>query len=59
MTIETARRRPRRVTGGIPRLPWLWKELLAAYEPPPLDPGAAEAIDAFIACRRAEIESAP
>ena len=36
----------------------IWKELLAAYEPPPLDPGAAEAIDAFIARRRTEIEAA-
>ena len=36
----------------------IWKELLAAYEPPPLDPGAAEAIDDFIARRRAEIEAA-
>jgi trimethylamine--corrinoid protein Co-methyltransferase len=36
----------------------IWKELLAGYEPPPLDPGAAEAIDDFIARRRAEIEAA-
>jgi trimethylamine---corrinoid protein Co-methyltransferase len=36
----------------------IWKELLAAFEAPPLDPAAAEAIDVFIARRRAEIEAA-
>ena len=36
----------------------IWKQLLAEYEPPPLDPGAAEALDAFVDRRRAEIERA-
>ena len=36
----------------------IWKQLLAEYEPPPLDAGAAEALDAFVARRRAEIEAA-
>jgi trimethylamine--corrinoid protein Co-methyltransferase len=36
----------------------IWKQLLAEYEPPPLDSGAAEALDAFVARRRAEIEAA-
>jgi len=33
----------------------IWRQLLAAYEPPPLDPAAAEALDAFVARRRREI----
>ena len=32
----------------------LWKELLAAYEPPPLDPAVAEEIAAFVARRKEE-----
>ncbi len=32
----------------------LWKEILATYEPPPLDPGVAEELDAFVARRKAE-----
>ena len=32
----------------------IWKELLAAYEPPPLDPARAEALEAFVARRIAE-----
>jgi trimethylamine--corrinoid protein Co-methyltransferase len=31
----------------------VWKRLRAGYEPPPLDPAVAEAVDAFVA-RRAE-----
>ncbi len=33
----------------------IWKQLLAEYVPPPLDPGVAEALDAFIERRRREI----
>jgi trimethylamine---corrinoid protein Co-methyltransferase len=33
----------------------IWKQLLAEYEPPPLDPAAAEALDAFIGRRKREI----
>ena len=33
----------------------IWKRLLAAYEPPPLDPAAAEALDAFVDRRKREI----
>jgi len=33
----------------------IWQTLLASYEPPPLDPAAAEAIDAFIARRKEDI----
>jgi trimethylamine--corrinoid protein Co-methyltransferase len=33
----------------------IWKQLLADYEPPPLDPGRAEAIDAFVRRRKREI----
>jgi trimethylamine--corrinoid protein Co-methyltransferase len=32
----------------------IWKELLAAYEPPPMDPAAREELDAFVARRVAE-----
>lgn len=32
----------------------VWKELLAAYEEPPLDPGIREALEAFVARRKAE-----
>jgi trimethylamine--corrinoid protein Co-methyltransferase len=35
----------------------VWKQLLAAYEPPPLDPAAAEAIDDYVERRRHEIEA--
>jgi trimethylamine--corrinoid protein Co-methyltransferase len=36
----------------------IWKRLLAESEPPALDPGTAEALDAFVSRRRREIESA-
>jgi trimethylamine--corrinoid protein Co-methyltransferase len=32
----------------------LWKEILASYEAPPLDPATAEELDAFVARRKAE-----
>ena len=35
----------------------IWKQLLAEYEPPPLDVGAAEAIDDYVERRRREIEA--
>jgi trimethylamine--corrinoid protein Co-methyltransferase len=36
----------------------IWKQLLAEYEPPPLELATAEAVDAFVARRRQEIEAA-
>jgi trimethylamine--corrinoid protein Co-methyltransferase len=36
----------------------VWKQLLAEYDPPPLDDGAAEAIDDYVERRRREIEAA-
>ena len=33
----------------------IWKQLLAEYEPPPLEPSVAEALDAFVERRRAEL----
>lgn len=33
----------------------LWKEMLAHYEPPPIDPGLAEALDDFVARRELEL----
>ncbi|MBI2780906.1 MAG: trimethylamine methyltransferase family protein [Chloroflexi bacterium] len=33
----------------------IWKQLLAEYEPPPLDSGRAEALDAFVDRRKREI----
>ncbi|HET9852371.1 MAG TPA: trimethylamine methyltransferase family protein [Candidatus Limnocylindrales bacterium] len=33
----------------------IWKQLLAEYEPPPLDPGREEALDAFVERRKREI----
>jgi trimethylamine---corrinoid protein Co-methyltransferase len=35
----------------------IWRQLLDEYEPPPLDPATAQALDAFVARRRAEIEA--
>lgn len=32
----------------------IWKDLLAGYEQPPLDPGIREALEAFVARRKAE-----
>jgi trimethylamine---corrinoid protein Co-methyltransferase len=32
----------------------IWKDLLAGYEEPPLDPGIREALEAFVARRKAE-----
>ncbi|MBL9072364.1 trimethylamine methyltransferase family protein [Tabrizicola sp.] len=32
----------------------IWKDLLAQYEPPPLDPGVLEALNAYVARRKAE-----
>ncbi len=43
---------------GSPQVPEkanrIWKELLAAYEPPPMDPAIREELDAFVARRVAE-----
>ncbi|MBA2756641.1 MAG: trimethylamine methyltransferase family protein [Chloroflexi bacterium] len=43
---------------GSPQVPEkanrIWKELLASYEPPPIDPATAEELDAFVARRVAE-----
>ncbi len=36
----------------------IWKQLLAEFEPPPMDQARAEAIDAFVARRTLEIEAA-
>jgi trimethylamine--corrinoid protein Co-methyltransferase len=36
----------------------IWKQLLAQAAPPPLDPAIAEALDAFVARRKREIETA-
>lgn len=36
----------------------LWKEMLRQYEPPPLDPAVAEAIDDYIARREPELAGA-
>ena len=36
----------------------IWKDLLAGYEAPPLDPGIAEALDGFVARRKAEMPDA-
>ena len=36
----------------------IWKQLLAEFEAPALDPAAAEAIEAFVIRRKGEIESA-
>jgi len=33
----------------------VWKGMLAAYEPPPLDSGTAEALDAYVARREREL----
>ncbi len=33
----------------------IWQAALAAYEPPPLDPGIAEALAAFVARRKEEL----
>ena len=47
---------------GSPELPGkanrVWKELLAAYEPPPMDPSIREELDAFVA-RRVEEGGVP
>jgi trimethylamine--corrinoid protein Co-methyltransferase len=32
----------------------IWKELLAAYTPPPMDPARAEELQAFVDRRKAE-----
>ncbi len=36
----------------------IWKQLLAEFEAPPMDPAVAEAIDAFVVRRTREIEAA-
>jgi trimethylamine--corrinoid protein Co-methyltransferase len=40
---------------GTVRANAIWKELLRTYEPPPLDPSIAEALDAYVAQRKEEI----
>jgi trimethylamine--corrinoid protein Co-methyltransferase len=35
----------------------IWQAALEAYEPPPLDPAIAEALQAFVARRREELKS--
>ncbi|HXV26160.1 MAG TPA: trimethylamine methyltransferase family protein [Alphaproteobacteria bacterium] len=37
----------------------IWKQLLAEYHPPPIDPAIAEAIDDYVARRRPELEKNP
>ena len=37
----------------------IWKRLLAAYEPPPLDPGIRAALDDYVARRRPVLERNP
>ena len=37
----------------------LWKQVLADFQPPVVDPGTVEAIDAFIARREEEGGAAP
>ncbi|MFN4193113.1 MAG: trimethylamine methyltransferase family protein [Tabrizicola sp.] len=32
----------------------IWKELLAVYHPPPIDPGTVEALEAYVARRKAD-----
>ena len=32
----------------------IWKQLLAEHQEPPIDPGIAEALDAYVARRKAE-----
>jgi trimethylamine--corrinoid protein Co-methyltransferase len=40
---------------GTERANAIWKELLRTYEPPPLDPGIADGLDAYVAHRKEEI----
>ncbi len=37
----------------------IWKQLLAEYQPPPLDPGIREALEEFVARRKQAITSGP
>ena len=37
----------------------IWKQLLADYEPPPTDPAIREALEAYVARRRPELETNP
>ena len=37
----------------------VWKQLLAEYEPPPLDPGIREALEEYVTRRKAEINAGP
>jgi trimethylamine--corrinoid protein Co-methyltransferase len=37
----------------------IWKQLLADYEPPPLDPAIREALDDYVARRRPQLEKNP
>jgi trimethylamine--corrinoid protein Co-methyltransferase len=40
---------------GTERANAIWKELLKSYEQPAMDPGIAEALDAYVARRKEEI----
>ncbi|MFV0359580.1 trimethylamine methyltransferase family protein [Tropicimonas sp.] len=45
------------LAGGVwtaERAHFLWKEIVASFEPPPLDPAIAEELDAFVTRRKAE-----
>lgn len=35
----------------------IWKKMLRAYDPPPMDPAVREELDEYVALRRSEIES--
>jgi len=37
----------------------VWKQLLAEYQPPPVDPGIREALEAFVTRRKAELNAGP
>ena len=51
-TTRRGRRRARRSSPS--KANRIWKELLAAYEPPPMDPAIREELEAFVARRVAE-----
>jgi trimethylamine--corrinoid protein Co-methyltransferase len=40
---------------GTERANAIWKDLLKSYEQPAMDPGIAEALDAYVARRKEEI----
>jgi trimethylamine--corrinoid protein Co-methyltransferase len=57
MDTPRSARRPRRAREITKRATQIWQKALEIYEQPPVDPAIVEALDAFVARRKEELQS--